>query len=242
MEEDTSASEADIQQRYYAETAHEYNDRHLHRDDEHYFALSLLVAAIEHFGFQSVLDLGSGTGRAPLFIKERNPDITVRGIEPVKELREIGYSMGLSQEELVQGDAADVDANDGDFDVVCEFAVLHHVRHPHVVVSEMLRVAKRAVFISDSNNFGQGAFAQRTLKQLLNALGLWKVADFVKTGGKGYRISEGDGLSYSYSVFNDYKQIKDRCKSVHILNLNTTGGAINPYRSASHVALLGLKK
>jgi SAM-dependent methyltransferase len=240
MEKDTSASEADIQQRYYAETAHEYNDKHLHPDDEHYFALSLLVAAIEHFGFQSVLDLGSGTGRAPLFIKERNPDITVRGIEPVKELREIGYSMGLSQEELVQGDAADVDANDGDFDVVCEFGVLHHVRHPHVVVSEMLRVAKRAVFISDSNNFGQGAFAQRTLKQILNALGLWKVADRVKTGGKGYQISEGDGLAYSYSVFNDYNQIKDRCKSVHILN--TMGGGINPYRSAPHVALLGVKK
>jgi SAM-dependent methyltransferase len=240
MEKNTRASEADIQQRYYAETAHEYNDKHLHRDDEHYFALSLLVAAIEHFGFQSVLDLGSGTGRAPLFIKQRNPDITVRGIEPVKELREIGYSMGLLQEELVEGDAADVDANDGDFDVVCEFGVLHHVRHPHVVVSEMLRVAKRAVFISDSNNFGQGAFAQRTLKQLLNALGLWKVADLVKTGGKGYRISEGDGLSYSYSVFNDYKQIKDRCECVHLLN--TTGGGINLYRSAPHVALLGVKK
>jgi len=240
MEENTRTCEADIQQRYYAERAHEYNDKHLHRDGEHYFALSLLVAAIEHFGFQSVLDLGSGTGRAPLFIKERRPDITVRGIEPVKELREIGYSMGLLPEELVQGDAADVDANDGDFDVVCEFGVLHHVRHPHVVVSEMLRVAKRAVFISDSNNFGQGAFAQRTLKQILNALGLWKVGDFVKTGGKGYQISEGDGLSYSYSVFNDYKQIKDRCKSVHILN--TMGGGINPYRSAPHVALLGVKK
>ena len=240
MEKNRRASEADIQQRYYADTAHRYNDMHVRRDDEHYFALSLLVAAIEHFGFQSVLDLGSGTGRAPLFIKERNPNITVRGIEPVKELREIGYSVGLSQAELIEGDAADVDANDGDFDVVCEFGVLHHVRHPHVVVSEMLRVAKRAVFISDSNNFGEGAFAKRTVKQLLNALGLWKVADFVKTGGKGYRISEGDGLSYSYSVFNDYKRIKNRCKSVHILN--TTGGGINPYRNASHVALLGIKQ
>jgi hypothetical protein len=78
-----------------------------------------------------------------------------------------------------------------------------------------------------------------SLQAAVNALGLWKVADFVKTGGKGYRISEGDGLSYSYSVFSDYKQIKDRCKSVHILNIT---GAINPYRSASHVALLGLKK
>ena len=62
----------------------------------------------------------------------------------------------------------------------------------------------------------------------------------VKTKGKGYTISEGDGLAYSYSVFNSYKQIKAKCRSIHLLN--TQDGLINPYRTASHVALLGIKK
>jgi hypothetical protein len=58
--------------------------------------------------------------------------------------------------------------------------------------------------------------------------------------GKGYIVSEGDGIAYAYSVFNSYKQIQQECKSIHLLN--TTPGGINPDRSASQVALLGIKK
>src|SRR5207245_752348 len=104
------------------------------------------------------------------------------------------------------------------FDVVCEFAVLHHVKKPEVVIAEMLRVARKAIFISDSNNFGQGSFLRRSMKQALNALGLWKVANFFKTSGKNYIISDGDGLGYSYSVFNNYKQLQASCQRIHILN------------------------
>jgi hypothetical protein len=103
----------------------------------------------------------------------------------------------------------------------------------------MLRVASKAVFISDSNNFGQGGFLGRTVKQTLRSLRLWPLADFVKTRGKGYLISEGDGLAYSYSVFSNYEQISASCQSVHVLN--TVPAGKNPYRSASHVALLGIK-
>ena len=53
-------------------------------------------------------------------------------------------------------------------------------------------------------------------------------------------MSEGDGLVYSYSVFNDYKQIRAACESVHLLN--TADGAPDLYRSASHVAVLGIKR
>jgi SAM-dependent methyltransferase len=231
--------ESEIQRHYYAETADKYNDMHLQGGDEHYFALALLAASIDHFKFQSILDVGAGTGRALLFLKNKRPELTVRGIEPVAELREVGYRSGLSQEELTEGDATSMQFEDGQFDVVCEFGVLHHIRRPEIAVSEMLRVARVAIFISDSNNFGQGSFALRTIKQLINGAGLWKAFDLIKTRGRGYTISEGDGLAYSYSVFNNYKQIKRYCKSIHILN--TQDGNVNPYRSAGHVALLGLK-
>ena len=52
-------------------------------------------------------------------------------------------------------------------------------------------------------------------------------------------MSEGDGLVYSYSAFNDYKQNRAARESVHLLN--TTDSVPNLYRSASHVAVLGIK-
>ncbi|MBH8561031.1 class I SAM-dependent methyltransferase [Nostoc sp. CENA67] len=231
--------EIELQRRYYAETADEYNQVHVSSKDEHFLALGFMVAALDYLEIQSILDVGSGTGRALSYIKNKRPNIQIIGIEPVKELREIGYSNGLSDDELTSGDATQIEFDDGQFDLVCEFGVLHHIRRSETAVSEMLRVAKKAIFISDSNNFGQGSPSSRLIKQLINAFGLWGFADFIKTKGKGYTILEGDGLTYSYSVFNHYKQIKRCCKSVHLLN--TSNGGINPYRTAGHVALLGVK-
>lgn len=234
------SEEIQIQRRYYAETAHKYNDMHVNERDEHFFSLSFMVACLEYFGIQSVLDIGSGTGRALSYIIKRRPDIGVVGVEPVRELREIGHSHGIPKDVLIEGDATRLLFENGEFDLVCEFGVLHHIKNPEKAVSEMLRVAKKAILISDSNNFGQGSASSRIVKQLLNTLGLWKIADFIKTKGKGYGISEGDGLAYSYSVFNNYRQIKRQCECIHLLN--TKDGSFNTYRTASHVALLAVKK
>jgi ubiquinone/menaquinone biosynthesis C-methylase UbiE len=235
-----TTSEAEIQQKYYAENAHKYSEMHDQEKDEHYFALALLVATIDYFGIESILDIGSGTGRAVAYLKKKCPGVKVIGIEPVEELRRIGYRNGLSQEELIEGDALKLNFREGEFDMVCEFGMLHHIRSPEIVVGEMLRVAKKAIYVSDSNNFGQGSAPARTVKQLLNSFGLWKAANLVMTRGKGYYLSEEDGLAYSYSVFNSYKQIEEKCKRIHLLN--TAPGKINPYKTASHVALLGVKE
>jgi len=236
----TNSGEIEMQRRYYAETANQYDSMHLDRSDEHFFALSFMVGAIDYLGVQSILDIGSGTGRAVEYLKRLRPELRVVGVEPVKELREIGYSKGLSTDELCDGDATNLDFGSAVFDLVCEFGVLHHIKKPDLAVAEMLRVSNKAIFISDSNNFGQGSILARTMKQAINLIGLWKLMDLIKTRGKGYTISEGDGLAYSYSVFNNYEQIRKQCKSVHLLN--TIDGFIDPYKTASHVALLGIKK
>ncbi|MBF7730502.1 class I SAM-dependent methyltransferase [Pseudomonas sp. N040] len=236
----TNSDEIETQRRYYAETASRYDSMHLDENDEHFFALSFMVGVIDYLGIQSILDIGSGTGRAVQFLKKIRPDLRVVGVEPVTELREIGYLKGLSTDELIDGDAKSLDFKSAEFDLVCEFGVLHHIKEPCLAVAEMLRVSNKAIFISDSNNFGQGSILARKIKQFINFVGLWKVADLIKTRGKGYTISEGDGLAYSYSVFNNYRQIQSFCKSVHILN--TKDGLIDPYKTASHVALLGIKK
>ena len=231
-------NEVDIQRDYYRNTASKYDAMH-GGDAEHDFALAFMLSMVDFLDVRSILDIGSGTGRVLFQAKAARPDLAVLGIEPSAELRKIGHAKGLSPDELVDGDAQRLDLADGSFDLVCEFAALHHIPDPGKAVSEMLRVAKKAVFISDSNNFGQGSALTRLVKQTLDSLGLWSVANLVKTRGKGYTISAGDGLAYSYSVFNNYPEIARRCKSVHLLN--TVPAGRNLYRSAGHIALLGVK-
>jgi ubiquinone/menaquinone biosynthesis C-methylase UbiE len=235
-----TTDEIEKQKRYYSETANKYESAHIKEKDEHSFALSFLIASLDYLEVKSILDIGSGTGRAIRFIKEHRSDLRIVGIEPVKELREVGYSHGLSAEDLIDGDATKLQFGPSEFDLVCEFAVLHHLRRPELAVSEMLRVSEKAIFISDCNTFGSGSLLSCTMKQLLNYFRLWPLANLIKTKGKIYTKSDCDGIAYSYSVFNNFKQIKKQCKYVHILN--TKSGAINPYKTASHVALLGIKK
>src|SRR5664280_1185435 len=204
--------EIQIQRTYYADTAHRYNSVHVHEDDEHSFALRFMISIIEQFNITSILDVGCGTGRGLQTLKRARPEIMAVGVEPSAALREIGYSNGLPKSQLVDGDAMNLAFGDASFDLVCEFGALHHMPAPSKAVSEMLRVSRKAIFISDCNNFGQGSKFSRLLKQLINAAGLWPLASLIKTKGKGYMISEGDGLAYSYSVFNDYRQITERCE------------------------------
>jgi SAM-dependent methyltransferase len=229
----------DRQRRYYAETAAAYDAGHLH-EPEHRLALAVMLGVVDYAGIGSVLDVGSGTGRAIRHIKQARGDLVIRGVEPVAELREIAYANGVSRLELTDGNGLRLEFDDGAFDLVCAFGVLHHVRTPDKVIAEMLRVARKAVFISDSNNFGQGSWPVRTIKQALHAFGLWGAANLLKTRGRGYRESAGDGLAYSYSLFSSHAQIRRQCSTVHVIN--TTGADANAYRTASHVAILGLKR
>ena len=58
-----NSTEIETQWRYYAETASIYDSMHVDEKDEHFFALSFLVGAIDYLDIKSVLDIGSGTGR-----------------------------------------------------------------------------------------------------------------------------------------------------------------------------------
>jgi ubiquinone/menaquinone biosynthesis C-methylase UbiE len=172
-------------------------------------------------------------------LRQHAPHLRLHGIEPVAALREVALAKGITVDELTDGDARALAFPDGAFDVVCAFGVLHHVREHERVVREMLRVARKAVFISDSNNFGQGRPVARAAKQALHAAKLWPLANLLKTRGKGYSVTEGDGLAYSYSVFSDYALIRSQCQRVHVFN--TLDAGVNPYRTAGHVAVLGVK-
>ena len=230
--------EVQKQRNYYRRTAGQYDA--LHGDSpEHEFALAFMISMIGYLEIKSILDVGSGTGRALLAVKQACPNVRILGIEPSAELRDQGYIKGLKHDELICGDATNLPFVVGQFDMVCEFGVLHHIKEHKKAVMEMLRVAKKAVFISDNNTLGWGSRFSTSVKRGLKCVGLWKIADLIATRGRGYMITDDDGISYRYSVFDDYPLITRECHRVHLLNTMQT--ALNFYRSASHVAILGLK-
>jgi SAM-dependent methyltransferase len=204
---DTSSSPgaADIQQRYYRETAIAYDAMHAHADDGHDVALRFISALIAEHRIRSILDVGCGTGRALRHFRERHPAVPARGVEPTTALIQRALEVhGVAPGQIACGRGESLPYGDKAFDAVCELGILHHVPDPNAVVREMLRVARHAVFISDANRFGQGSWLGRIAKLALYQLRLWPLVNYLKTGGRGYVISAGDGLAYSYSVFDSY--------------------------------------
>lgn len=219
---------------YYTQTASAYDTSHVGEADEHAMALGWLAALAEQRRFSSILDVGSGTGRVLRYLK-RLSWLNVRGIEPVAALREQGYAAGLTRDELTEGDAMALKFADASIDVVCAFGVLHHIKDHRRAVSEMCRVARRGIFISDANNFGQGAPLSRVIKQSMRSLGLWSLYDRARMGNRGYHYSEGDGVYFSYSLFDDLTLIKHQFQETYFMSTRPSGP--NLFRSAQTVAL-----
>lgn len=225
------------QREYYERTAANYDEMHLH-ETEHEFALSQLMGIMRFYGFESLLDVGSGTGRVPRYAKHELPGVRVKGVEPVAGLREIGLSNGLSADELVDGNALSLPDEDNSWDIVCAFGILHHIAEPDKAIREMCRVARHGVFFSDLNNFGCGSLGQRAFSQTLRMFRLWRPFQFLKNGGKYEKFSEGDGIHYSYSLFDSLNCIREKFPQIHITN--TKGSSSNLFRGCSHVSVFAV--
>lgn len=224
----------EAQSHYYARTGRRYDELQDDPTLAHANALGWLTSLIELHPIESVLDIGSGTGRVLLYLKGY-AGLSVRGVEPSQSVREIATAKGVPDGRIVAGDALSLAYAGNSFDVVCAFGVLHHIADHRRAVSEMCRVARKAVFISDSNNFGQGSLIFRTAKQILHFVHLWKAVDFVKTGFKGYHYSEGDGVFYSYSLFDDVDIIRSKCPDTYYMSTRPSGS--NFYRSAQTLGI-----
>src|SRR6266849_562634 len=215
-------SATSIQRDYYTKTAGRYDQMHAHEGIEDESDLRLILAVLQALKIDSVLDVGSATGRGLTKFAAALPGALVCGVEPVAALLQEGVSAGVAERvRLLQASGERLPFADASFDAVCEFSILHHVPNPRVVVGEMLRVARKAVVIADSNRFGQGSFPLRVLKLFLYKLGLWKAFNYIRTAGKGYQISEGDGLFYSYSVYDTYDLVAEWADRIMLLPSST---------------------
>jgi len=226
---------------YYKEVASKYDEMHIGDiHNEHYRAIKHIVGFSKTLGLRSFLDVGCGTGRGVVEIASHGFDVT--GIDPSPDMLKKAQQKA-PMNKLVLGEGEKIPFGDHAFDGVYELGMLHHVRNPGKVVEEMLRVSKKAIFLSDANRFGQGGFVQKIIKLALYKTGLWPVANWIKTKGKGYIITEGDGLSYSYSVYDSFDRIKSWADQLYLLPTCTTtcDGWVSPLLTSGHVLLVAYK-
>jgi SAM-dependent methyltransferase len=233
------------QRRYYTETAARYDQMHAGEAAGDEDCLQLLLPLLRSLQVKSVLDVGSATGRGLPKLADGLPGATVCGIEPVAALVAQGMATGETRGLplfLASGDA--LPFQDGSFDAVCEFGILHHVPDPSMVVGEMLRVARNVVVLADANRFGQGPITLRVVKLLLHKLGLWNVFDYLRTRGKRYQISEGDGIFYSYSVYDNYDQVRSWAERIFLFSTGNTRcwSWFHPLLTSHGILLVAIRK
>ncbi len=104
---------------------------------------TLLGEFVQPKGDERVLDVGTGTG--PLAFALAPHVKQVVGVDLVPELLERGRAYAAERYpnvELVEGDASHLPFELGEFDLVMERAVLHHVPRPELVLAEMTRVTR----------------------------------------------------------------------------------------------------
>lgn len=209
---------------YYENTAASYEAFRNWDERYHHFSASILLGLAGDLGIGSLLDVGAGTGTFLRRVKQERPRWKICGIEPVDGLRKVGHEAGLSEMELQNGNALALPFQNGEFDVVTAFALMHHLPEPKQALEEMLRVAKIGVFISDCHNRAQGTATQRRLKRLFHSLHLWRPVNWLKNGGRGHIESEEDGISFSYSLMDDYQTLRNRLPRVHYFSISNLGG------------------
>lgn len=106
---------------------------------------------------QSALDVGCGNGFSTYYLREHISDIWAVDRSEFMLARHPLHSEGR----LRQGDALSLPFEDGRFDLVYAWEVLHHIDNPVDAVKEMARVSRRYVLVAEPNprNPAQYAFA-----------------------------------------------------------------------------------
>ena len=144
-----------VQRKDYAQKAKRYGHTHDFSDtkeDLHVKALEHIMPYIDRYAIESIIDIGSGTARPLLYLQDKRPQLKITGIEPVKEFIDIAEANGFPEGDIIQGYGDRLPFPNDSFDAAGEFGVLHHASHPKRIVSEMMRVSKKAIFMSDTND------------------------------------------------------------------------------------------
>lgn len=241
--ENDAAQAVARQRRYYAETAEHYDE--MHSFAEHRVALWQVAAFVKALGARTLLDTGCGTGLAMRYLAGAVPGLIVHGNDPSDPLLQVAQRrFGVPANQLDCADSTNLPYEDRAFDVVIETAVLHHVPEPDRVIQEMLRVSRRAIFISDSNTYALGSFGSRLAKAALAKTGTLDFVNRLRRQGHDWYYTEGDGIGWSYSVYDSLALIRADCPEVFVIPTQTDrrlAGSV-PFLFSPHMLVAGFKE
>jgi ubiquinone/menaquinone biosynthesis C-methylase UbiE len=231
------------QRAYYAQTAEMYETTHVQDGDEHHVALRHIAFYLRWIDAQSVLDTGCGTGRTLRFLREQLPGAYMRGNDPSEELLRIAVrDHGVPADTLDSCSSEQLPYKDASFDAVVATGLLHHVPKPEKVIREMVRVARLAVFISDCNIYGQGGRIRGLAKRMLARAHVLTPLNWIRRGGHLWYWSEGDGIAYSYSVYDSIPQLRHSCPWVIVTPTQPSGmSGGSPLSESSHCLVSAFK-
>jgi ubiquinone/menaquinone biosynthesis C-methylase UbiE len=220
-----------------------YDDLHSGGNNpEHIRALQRSWPMLSGRQVESVTDVGCGTGRSMLWLGRQFPNLQLTGVDPSEKLLEIARKR-LPEAKFALGSAERLPLPNDCADLVLATGIMHHVDCPAKAIREMFRVARKAVLISDHNNFAFGGALARRARLWLYASGLLDVATFVKQGFRRQGYTKEDGWWYPYSLFNDFALIAQlSCEQYIIPTTPIDSMSVeNLLLTQSHIAILAVK-
>lgn len=206
-------------------------------------ALEAIWSILRGHNISSALDVGCGTGWSLKWLRTHNPSIALSGVDPSDGLLAI-CKRSLPGATLQRANGERLPFEDNSVDLALAMGIMHHVDNPTAVISEMFRVARKAVLILDHNNFAFGSTAARRIRMILEMCGLLSLAIYVKQGFNRQGYSKEDGWWYPYSLFDNYGQIDRLSDEMFLMPTRpaNTEAMGNLLFSQSHVAILAIKR
>jgi ubiquinone/menaquinone biosynthesis C-methylase UbiE len=186
---------------YYQRTAQSYNSWHCDPADEssHNYAVREVLRLLSQDKHSTLLDVCCGTGRCLRAALDAGYD--VQGLDVSVDLLKIAETeLKIPKERLHCGDATKLPFADKSFDISCIMGALHHSAMPQAIISEMIRVTRRAIVVSDEANHLHGG-----VKRLLTKLGIFNPVYrliFRRPPRTTRRLitSDGDGPTFVFSI------------------------------------------
>lgn len=104
--------------------------------------------------FDRALDVGTGTALIPIAMCAQAPNLDMVGVDLAEHMLAIARKnverAGLDARIRLQKiDAKRLPFGDGEFEAVVSNSIVHHIPEPTHALGEMVRVAKRVVFVRD---------------------------------------------------------------------------------------------
>lgn len=122
-----------------------------------------VLEKLDKLEFNSILDIGCGTGTLLSLIMSKNSNINVSGIDLSSEMIKLAAVKLGEVADLRDGDSEELPWDDNSFEIVVSTHSFHHYPNPSKVIDEMYRVLKPDGYLIITD-----AWSPTPLRQIIN--------------------------------------------------------------------------